>query len=73
MKLLTTDIILRYMREKIQTIVNLDKNNSLHILDVNTSKNKQDIKDATLTDKSLVFDSDDDEQRAKAPLGVSLY
>ena len=49
------------MREKIQTIVNLDKNNSLHILDVNTSKNKQDIKDATLTDKSHVFDSDDDE------------
>ena len=62
-KLLATDIILRYMREKIQTIVDVNANNCLPVLDGNTSNNNDDVIDGTITEKSHVFESDDDESR----------
>ena len=60
-KLLATDIILRYMREKIQTIVDVNANHCLPVLDANTSHNNDDAIEATITEKSHVFESDDDE------------
>ena len=71
-KLLASDIILRYMREKIQTIVDVNKNQCLPVLNnANSSNNNDDFIDGTITERSHVFESDDDEQRVKAPQAVS--
>ena len=49
------------MREKIQTIVDVNKNHCLPVLDATASNNNDDFIDGTITERSHVFESDDDE------------
>jgi hypothetical protein len=50
------------MREKIQNIVDVNnKNNSIPVLHADSSQNNDEIIDGTITERSHVFESDDDD------------
>lgn len=59
-KMLTTDIILRFMREKIQGIMEQEKNHCLLVDPQNT--NHKEYLEATITEKSLGFESDEQQE-----------